>query len=48
MEPFTKDSVVMTPCGHLFEKEAIQRSIGCKAECPNCRASVRLEELEGY
>jgi hypothetical protein len=48
MEPLTRESVVMTPCGHLFEREAIEHSLGCKAECPNCRSAVRREELEGY
>ncbi len=48
MEPFTKDSVVMTPCGHLFEREAIQRSLAGKEECPNCRSAVHMEELQGY
>lgn len=48
MEPLTRESVVMTPCGHLFEREAIEHSLGCKEECPNCRSAVRMGELEGY
>lgn len=48
MEAFTKDSIVMTPCGHFFQREAIERSLSCKPECPQCRGLVQKEELVGY
>jgi hypothetical protein len=48
--PITLDTLVMgnvamTPCGHLFERQALVDSIHTNAICPNCRAPVKQEFL---
>lgn len=48
--PITLDALVMgniamTPCGHLFEKEALVSSLSSSNVCPNCRAEVQPRDL---
>lgn len=40
MEEITMENVAMTPCGHLFDKTAIQMSLRTRNTCPQCRAPV--------
>jgi hypothetical protein len=40
MEPFTKESIACTPCGHLFNRGALARSINSSNTCPTCRAPI--------
>ena len=40
MEPFTKQTIACTPCGHLFNRAALARSINSSNTCPTCRAPI--------
>ena len=40
MEEITMENVAMTPCGHLFDKTALQVSLRTRNTCPQCRAPV--------
>jgi hypothetical protein len=40
MEEITMENVAMTPCGHLFDKTALQMAIRTRNTCPQCRAPV--------
>jgi hypothetical protein len=40
MEEISMENVAMTPCGHLFDKTALQLSLRTRNTCPQCRAPV--------
>ena len=40
MEEITMENVAMTPCGHLFDKTALQMALRTRNTCPQCRAPV--------
>jgi len=40
MEEITMENVAMTPCGHLFDKTALQVSLRTRNTCPQCRAQI--------
>ena len=40
MEEITMENVAMTPCGHLFDKTALQMALRSRNTCPQCRAAV--------
>jgi hypothetical protein len=41
LETLVMGNIAMTPCGHLFEKQALIHSINRNAICPNCRSCVK-------
>lgn len=48
--PITLDALVMgnvamTSCGHLFAREALTSCLSSSNVCPNCRASVKEEDI---
>jgi hypothetical protein len=40
MEEITMENVAITPCGHLFDKTALQMALRTRNTCPQCRAAV--------
>lgn len=40
MEEISMENVAMTPCGHLFDKTALQMALRTRNTCPQCRAPV--------
>jgi len=48
MEPFTKDMIAYTACGHLFDRGAISMAIRNSGKCPTCRADLSLEDICGW
>jgi hypothetical protein len=40
MEEITMENVAITPCGHLFDKTALQVSLRSRNTCPQCRAQI--------
>lgn len=40
MDEITMENVAMTPCGHLFDKTALQMALRTRNTCPQCRAPV--------
>jgi len=40
MEEITMENVGMTPCGHLFDKAALQMALRTRNTCPQCRAPL--------
>ncbi len=36
---------VITPCGHLFCQECINKCLSIKKECPMCKGDVKVEQL---
>lgn len=45
LDPFVMGNVVMTQCGHLFEKGALMNIFNSNSLCPNCRYPIKKEEL---
>jgi len=48
MEPLAADTIACTPCGHLFAKAALARSLNSSNTCPTCRASVTYAQNYFY
>jgi hypothetical protein len=48
LEKFTTKTVGCTPCGHLFEKNAIKKAIDATRKCPTCRAETRREDIQTW
>ncbi len=48
MESIEKRMVGGTPCGHLFDKRALEKVVKESKKCPTCRAEVRLEDIQIY
>jgi hypothetical protein len=48
MEPLARDTVASTPCGHLFNCEAIKMSLQVSKRCPTCRYETSTENLQTY
>jgi hypothetical protein len=48
MESIEKRMVGGTPCGHLFDKQALEKVVKDTKKCPTCRAEVRLEDIQIY
>jgi hypothetical protein len=46
MESLTLDNSSITPCGHLFDKEALYRSLNSCKKCPMCRADANPDEIQ--
>ncbi len=36
---------VITPCGHLFCQDCINKCLSIKKECPMCKSEVKIEQL---
>ena len=46
---FTKENIAITGCGHVFEKESLEKLLSQDAPtCPQCRAVVSKEDIEVY
>jgi E3 ubiquitin-protein ligase SHPRH len=43
IKPMTE--AAMTPCGHVFDKECVEKWIASAGRCPVCRRTVRKSEL---
>ncbi len=48
MEPIQRGDCVVTPCWHLFQKEAFLEWIGRQKYCPTCHARCSAEKLMKY
>ena len=48
MEPLVRDTVASTPCGHLFNCEAIKMALQVSKRCPTCRYETSTENLQTY
>jgi hypothetical protein len=48
MEPIEKKRVGGTPCGHLFDKEALVKVLKDTQKCPTCRERARPEDIQMY
>jgi hypothetical protein len=46
MEALTLENSSITPCGHLFDKEALCLSLNSCKKCPMCRADARTDEIQ--
>jgi hypothetical protein len=46
LNPFTSKTCACTPCGHLFDKEALSKYVFESQQCPTCRAKTRLEDIQ--
>lgn len=46
MEPLTPEDGVMTPCGHLFNRPAVERSLRQSGCCPVCREPCGPRSLQ--
>jgi len=38
--------IMSTPCGHVFCRNCITRSLGRRLECPHCRTPVTANQLQ--
>ena len=48
MEKLTKETVGATPCGHLFDKDALQRCLKESGKCPACRQVASVSSIQTY
>jgi hypothetical protein len=48
MEPIQREECIVTPCWHLFQKEAFLEWIGRQKACPACHARCSVEKLMKY
>jgi SUMO ligase MMS21 Smc5/6 complex component len=49
LTPFTQTTIAMlTTCGHLFDKEALMKSLAVKNQCPICRQSGSSKDIQVY
>lgn len=48
MEKLTRETVVSTPCGHLFQKSAISMALQQNKRCPSCRNECSEGQLQMY
>lgn len=46
LEKLERETVACTPCGHLFRKEALERTLKETNKCPTCRAKARPEDIQ--
>jgi hypothetical protein len=46
MDPLTKENTVCTPCGHLFNKDALYKAVEVTKKCPTCRSEIMLDEIQ--
>ena len=46
MESLTLENASITPCGHLFDKEALCLSLNSCKKCPMCRADAKADEIQ--
>lgn len=46
MEPFEFSTVGCTPCGHLFQANAIKQYVTQTKKCPTCRKIIRPEDIQ--
>jgi hypothetical protein len=46
LEKISMENVAMTPCGHLFDKTALQVSLRTRNTCPQCRARVTTGSVQ--
>ena len=46
MEALTLENSSITPCGHLFDKEALCLSLNSCKKCPMCRAHANPDEIQ--
>lgn len=46
MDPLRKETVGCLPCGHLFEKKAIERALESNGVCPTCRAAATKQDIQ--
>jgi predicted Zn-ribbon and HTH transcriptional regulator len=46
LEKFTLENVACTPCGHLFDRDAIKMNLERSPLCPTCRTKIRANELQ--
>jgi hypothetical protein len=44
LDPKKVDGLSVTPCGHTFHNECLQRALSDKAECPFCRSQLESDE----
>jgi E3 ubiquitin-protein ligase ATL6/9/15/31/42/55 len=42
LEPFTKESAVVTSCFHIFDRTAITEWLATHTTCPVCKQETRL------
>ena len=48
METLTKESVGAPPCGHLFDKDALKRTLKESGKCPTCRQVANMSNIQTY
>lgn len=46
MDPFTKDTVGCTPCGHLFNYSALKQVLSTSGMCPTCRSKANSQQIQ--
>ena len=46
MDPLTKENTVCTPCGHLFNKDALYKAVEDTKKCPTCRSEIMLDQIQ--
>jgi|GEM_PF-6783410 len=44
LDPKNVESLAVTPCGHTFHNECLQRALSHKSECPVCRNQLESDE----
>ena len=45
MEPFTCETICLTPCGHGVKHSAMLEWLATSQQCPMCRAACRTDQL---
>lgn len=48
MDPIARDTVACTPCGHLFNGDAIKMALQVSKRCPTCRYETSTDNLQTY
>ena len=46
LEKFTLENAACTPCGHLFDRDAIKMNLQRSSSCPTCRTKISENELQ--
>ena len=46
LEELTLGNVGMTPCGHLFDKNALHTALRISKKCPQCRAPAKVSQIQ--
>ena len=46
LDPLTQESAACLPCGHLVDREALERAVQERKCCPVCRASGTVESIQ--